>query len=152
MIAGFSDSIAELLRERLSEQVRNMDRLRAVSERQRQLLQKRDLDRVAEHEVEKQKLLETIQRHDREIDALRKSWEEHKNQFGAEERREIESLLQQLGERVRQVVEVEGDNVTIVRQLRDEVETELRKLMGLRRGTGYPGGSEPSGRFVDTKA
>lgn len=152
-VAGYSDSIAELLRQRLSEQVGYMSRLRSVSERERELLHRRDLDRIAEHEVEKQRLIEEIRRRDREIEVLKRNWEREAADQPAETRKQIQSLLNELAEQMRQVVEIEGDNVTIVRRLRDEVETELRRLIGLRRNNGYRDLANPAGgRFVDTEA
>ncbi|MDZ7373416.1 MAG: hypothetical protein ONB23_05540 [candidate division KSB1 bacterium] len=149
MVAGYAESIAELLRERLAEQIRSVERLRAVAERERELLQKRDLDRVIQQEAEKEKLVEVIRQRDREIETLRRAWQKN---IGHPAAGEVEALLSRLGEQVRQLIEVEGDNVTIVRQLRDEVEAELRKLMGMRQGGGYPPANQVSGRFVDTEA
>jgi|GEM_PF-5921266 low affinity Fe/Cu permease len=151
MMVAYPESVAELLRRRLAEQVRNLDRLRILSERQRDFLQNRDLERAAEQEAEKQRLLSVIRRRDQEINSLRQRRDRNVSDPSSEVEREIRSLSAQLEQRVRQVMEVESDNVTLVRQLRNEVERQLQNVIGGRKGVTYPTRTEQTGRFLDTE-
>ncbi len=144
-------ALADALRQRLSEQLHSIDRLRSVSERQRKSLRSKDFVKLAEHERERQQIFEQIRKGDRELDRLKEAWKEKRDRMPSSEKQAIEGLMERLRDSLRNILAIEGDNINMVRELRDEVDRELRKLMGGRKATGYGSTRLAEGRFLDTR-
>ena len=151
MVTPEDIALADALRQRLSEQLRTINRLRSVSERQRRSLRNRDFVKLAEHERERQQIFEQIRKGDRELDQLKNAWTQKRERMPTSERQAIDDLMERLRDSLRNILAIEGDNINMVRELRDEVDRELRKLMGGRKVAGYGSTKLAEGRFLDTK-
>lgn len=143
-----STDAAEVI-ELLQAQVALYEKLKELAERQRLLISHGQSEALLEILGERQRLVDGLSEINRTMSSVRKDWESIKSRMTQQQRTEAETLVQQVGESLQEIMASDEADSRALNSRRDQVGQSLATLRTKEMAASAYGHANDGNRYLD---
>lgn len=143
-----STDAAEVI-ELLQAQVALYEKLKELAERQRLLISHGQSEALLEILAERQRLVDGLSEINRTMSSVRKDWESIKSRMTQQQRTEAETLVQQVGESLQEIMASDEADSRALNSRRDQVGQSLATLRTKEMAASAYGHANDGNRYLD---